>query len=100
MHIGMLRAFRLIKTIATGEDNIGRLKQILFKLWEFRRREFESRQFIHAVVDRESSIEMLRNGQHHWRVKPTHQIARLAHQSLIQQSPQKAGSRFTLYSDW
>ena len=72
MHIRVLRAFRLIKTIATGEHNIGSLKQLLFKLWQFWWREFKSRQFIHAVVNRKGSIEMLRHRQHHWRIEPTH----------------------------
>src|SRR5262245_39309596 len=76
----MKAALRFVEAVSSGEDHVGELKQFGFAPFRARRRGFESRRLIHAIVDHKKRIETPGEGYRRRRVVPEDVIADLVFQ--------------------
>src|SRR5690348_1968254 len=70
IHIGMTTLFCLVERCAANEDDVSFFKQFLFKLSELSRRKFESRQFVHTIINNQLWNEAFSVSKSHWCIIP------------------------------
>src|SRR5262245_18426396 len=80
MDVMMKTALRFVEAVPSGEDHVGELKQFGFAPFHPRRRGFEGRRLVHAIVDHKEGIETPGEGHRRRRVVPEDVIADLVFQ--------------------
>ena len=100
----MPAALGLIEAHSTGEHDVGLAKELLFQSLEFRRRVFEGREFVHAVIDADILLQRIGELQGHGGVVPSHQLVVLdaCHEILKQNGDSSVdlNSGLTLRQYW